>query len=77
MLNTIRKSIGSSLSLSEKVFILAEWLKKKMHQVNYLKPRPKTCHFLIEIKLLLYIRGQLNNGSYSYWVEEDGKKNKG
>ena len=30
----------------------------------------KICRFLIEIEFLLYI----NNGTYLYWVEEDGKK---
>ena len=40
-----------------------------MHQVNYLKPRPKT--------FTIYKRAKLNNSSYLYWVEEDGKKIKG
>ena len=46
------KKLCSPLIATEKVLVLAERLKKKMHQVIYIKVQLKTFHFLIEIKYL-------------------------
>ena len=45
-----RKKLCSPLLIGEKVLVLVERLKKKMHQVLYLKARLKIFHFSTEIK---------------------------
>ena len=39
--------------LGEKVLVLAERLKRRIHQKNYIKQQLKIFHILIEIKVLL------------------------
>ena len=38
--------IRSQLEIGEKVLVLAERLKKKMHLTHYIKTQQKTCRFL-------------------------------
>ena len=45
-----RKKLRSPLLIGEKVLVLAERLKKKMHQVLYIKVRLKIFHFSTEMK---------------------------
>ena len=46
------KKLRSPLTVGEKVVVLAERLRKKMHQVVFTKARPKTFLFLTEKKYL-------------------------
>ena len=84
MLNTIGKSIGekktlrSPLNLSEKVFVLAERLKKKDAPSKLFKASTENMPFFNRNRIFtIYKRAKLNNGNYLNWVEEDGKKIKG
>ena len=45
-----------------------------MHLIICIKHLQTTSHFLIDIEFLLFIRVKLNNGTFLYWLEEDGKK---
>ena len=47
-----RKKLCSPLTVGEKVLVLAERLRKKMHRVIYTKAQPKTFHFSTEKKYL-------------------------
>ena len=68
----------SPLNLSEKVFVLAERLKKKDAPSKLFKALTENMPFLNRSRIFtIYKRAKLNNGSYLYWVEEDGKKIKG
>ena len=49
-LNSRRKQVREPFTIGERVLVLAERLKKRMHQAVYLKAQPKTFHFLIEMK---------------------------
>ena len=68
----------SPLNLSEKVFVLAERLKKKDAPSKLFKASTENMPFVKRNRIFtIYKRAKLNNGSYLYWVEEDGKKIKG
>ena len=68
----------SPLNLSEKVFVLAERLKKKDVPSKLFKASTENMQFLNRNRIFtMYKRTKLNNGSYSYWIEEDVKKIKG
>ena len=46
-----------------------------MLQVIYIRLQLTIYHFLTETsKRAIYKRAKLNNGTYLYWVDEDGKK---
>ena len=65
----------SPLNLSEKVFVLAERLKKKDAPSKLLKASTKNMSIFNRNRIFtIYKRVKLNNGSYLYWVEKDGKK---
>ena len=57
-INRRKRTLRSPLILSEKAFVLAERLKKKDTPSKLFKASTETCHFLIEIIFLLYIRGR-------------------
>ena len=66
------------MNLSEKVFVLAERLKKKDAPSKIFKASTKSMSFLNRNRIFtIYKRAKLNNDSYLYWVEEDVKKIKG
>ena len=66
------------MNLSEKVFVLAERLKKKDAPSKLFKASTKNMPFLNRNRIFfIYKRVKLNNGNYLYWVEEDGKEIKG
>ena len=65
----------SPLNLSEKVFVLAERLKKKDRPSKLFKASTENMPFFNRNRIFsVYKRAKLNNDSYLYWVEEDGKK---
>ena len=63
----------SPLNLSEKVFVLAERLKKKDAPSKLFKASTENMPYFNRNRIFtIYKRAKLNNGSYLYWVEEDG-----
>ena len=72
-----KRTLRSPLNLSEKVFVLAERLKKKDAPSKLFKASTENTSFFNRNRIFtIYKRVKLNNGSYLYWVEEDGKKTK-
>ena len=57
-----KRTLRRFLNLDEKVLVLAERLKKKDAPGN------------LSGIFTIYKRANLNNGTYLYWVEKDGKK---
>ena len=65
----------SPLNLDEQVLVLAERLKKRDAPGNLYKASTENTSFFNRSQILtIYKRAKLNNGTYLYWVEEDGKK---
>ena len=70
-----KRKLRSPLSLNEKVLVFAERLKKKDAPGNLYKAFTDNMPFFNrDIIFTVYKRAKLNNGTYLYWVEEDGKK---
>ena len=70
-----KRKLRSSLNVNEKVLILAERLKKKDAPSNLYKPSTDNIPFFNRNRIFtIYKRVKLNNGTYLYWVEENGKK---
>ena len=70
-----KRTLRSPLNLDEKVLVLAVRLKKKDVPGNLYKASTKNMPFLNRNRIFnIYKRAKLNNGTFLYWVEEDGKK---
>ena len=70
-----KRTLRSPLKLDEKVLVLAERLKTKDAPGNLYKASTKNMPFLKRNRIFnIYKRATLNNGTFLYWVEEDGKK---
>ena len=70
-----KRTLRSPLHLSEKVFVMAERLKKKDAPRKLFKASTENKPFFNRNQIFtIYKRVKLNNGSYLYWVEVDGKK---
>ena len=70
-----KRKLRSPLNVNEKVLILAERLKKKDVLGNLYKPSTDNIPFFNRNRIFtIYKRVKLNNGTYLYWVEENGKK---
>ena len=70
-----KRTLRSPLNLDKKVLVLAERLKKKEVPRNLYKASTNNMPFFNrDIIFSIYKRARLNNGTYLYWVEEDGKK---
>ena len=70
-----KRTLRSPLNLDEKVLVLAERLKKKDAPGNLYKASTENMPFFNRNRIFtIYKRAKLNNGTYLYWVEEDGKK---
>ena len=70
-----KRTLRSLLNLDEKAFVLAERLKKKDAPGNLYKVSTDNMSFFNRDRIFtIYQRAKLNNGTYLYWVEEDGKK---
>ena len=71
-------TLRSLLNLDEKVLLLAERLKKKDAPGNLYKTSTDNMPFFNRDRIFtIYKRAKLNNGTYLYRVEEDGKKTNG
>ena len=61
--------------LDEKVLVLAERLKKKDAPGKIFKSTTDNIPYFNRKRIFtIYKRAKLNNGSYLYWIEEDGQK---
>ena len=70
-----KRTLRSRLNLDEKVLVLTERLKKKDAPGNLYKASTDNMSFFDrDIIFTIYKRAKLNNGTYLYWVKEDGKK---
>ena len=70
-----KRKLRSPLNLDEKVLVLAERLKKKGTPGNLYKASTDNIPFFNRNQIFtIYKRVKLNNGTYLYWVEENGKK---
>ena len=70
-----KRKLRSPLNLDKKVLVLAERLKKKDAPGNLYKASTDNMSFFNRDRIFtIYKRAKLNNGTYLYWVEEDGKK---
>ena len=65
----------SPLNLDEKILVLAERLKKKDTRGNLYQASTDNMPFFNRNRTYTtYKRAKLNNETFLYWVEEDGKK---
>ena len=70
-----KRTLRSPLNLDEKVLVLAERLKRKDAPGNLYEVSTENMLFFNRDRIFtIYRRAILNNGTYLYWVEEDGKK---
>ena len=68
-------TLRSQLNLNEKVLVLAERLRKKDVPGNLYKASTENMPFFNRNRIFtIYKTAKLNNGTYLYWVEEEGKK---
>ena len=68
-----KTKLRSPLSLDEKVLVLAERLKKKDTSGNLYKASTDNISFFNRNRIFtIYKRIKLNDGTYLYWVEENG-----
>ena len=70
-----KRTLRSLLHLDEKVLVLAERLKKKDAPGKTFKSTTDNIPYFNRKRIFtIYKRAKLNNGSYLYWIEEDGQK---
>ena len=70
-----KRKLRRPLNVNEKVLILAERLKKKDAPSNLYKSYTDNIPFFNRNRIFtIYKRVKLNNGTYLYWVEENGKR---
>ena len=70
-----KRKLRSPLNLDERVLVLAERLKKKDALGNLYKASTDNIPFFNRNRIFtIYKRAKLNNDTYLYWVEENGKK---
>ena len=70
-----KKKLRSPLNLGEKVLVFAERLKKKDVPGKLYKVSTDNRPFFNRDRIFTICkRAKINNGTYLYWVEEEGKK---
>ena len=70
-----KRKLRSPLNLDEEVLVSAERLKKKDAPRNLYKASTENMLLFNRNRIFtIYKRAKLNNGTYLYWVEADGKK---
>ena len=70
-----KRTLRKPLNLGQKVLVFAERLKKKDTPGNLYKASIDNMSFFNRDRIFtIYKRAKLNNGTYLYWVEEDGEK---
>ena len=68
-----KTKLRSPLNLDEKILVLAERLKKKDAPGNFCKASTDNISFFNRNQIFtIYKRIKLNDGTYLYWVEENG-----
>ena len=72
-----KRTLRDPLNLDVKVLVLAERLKKKWSTNSYKASTESIPFFNRNHIFTIYKTAKLENGTYLYWVEEDGKKIKG
>ena len=73
-----KKTLWSPLNLAEKVLLLAERLRKKDTPGTLHKSSTENMPYFYRNRIFTnYKRVKLENGTYLYWLEEDGEKVKG
>ena len=73
-----KKRLRRPLNIHEKVLVLAERLKKKDAPGNLYKASTENKPFFNRKRIFtIYKRVKLNNGTFLYWIEENGKKIEG
>ena len=73
-LNRRKRELKSPLNLDERVLVLAERLKKRDAPGNFYKASTDNILLFNRNRIFtIYKRAKLNNGTYLYWVEENGK----
>ena len=69
-----KRTLWSPLNLDKKVLVLTERVKKKDAPGNLYKVSTENMPFFNRNRIFTrYKRVKLNNGTYLYWVEDDGK----
>ena len=73
-----KTTLRSPLNLTEKVLVLAERLRKNNAPGRLYKSSTENMPFFNRNRICtIYKRAKLENGTYLYWLEEDGQKVKG
>ena len=73
-----KKRLRSPLNIDKKVLVLAERLKKKDAPGNIYKASTENIPFYNRKKIFtIYKRAKLNDGTFLYRIEENGKKIEG
>ena len=73
-----KKQLRSPLNLGEKVLVLAERIRKKDAPGSLFKASTENRPFFNREHIFtIYKRSKLNNGSYLYWLAENGRKVEG
>ena len=70
-----KRTLRSLFYLDKKVLVLAERLKKKDAPGKIFKSTTDNIPYFKRNRIFtIYKRTKLSNGSYLYWIEEDGQK---
>ena len=70
-----KRKLRNPFNLDENVLVLPEILKKKDAPGNLYEDSTDNIPFFNRNRIFtIYKRAKLNNDTYLYWVEEDGKK---
>ena len=73
-----KKTLRSPLNLTEKVLVLAERLRKKDAPGRLYKGSTENVPFFYRNRIFtIYKRAKLENGTFLYWLDQDGQKVKG
>ena len=73
-----KKALRTSFNLTEKVLGLAERLRKKDAPGRLCQSSTENMPFFTRNKIFtIYKRVKLENGTFLYWLDEDGQKVKG
>ena len=73
-----KKTLRSPLNLTEKALLLAKRLRKKDAPGRLYKSSTENMPYFNRNRIFtIYKLAQIENGTYLYWLEEDGQKVKG
>ena len=73
-----KKALRSPFNLTEKVLVSAERLRKKDAPGRLYQSSTENMPFFTRNRIFtIYKRAKLENGTFLYWLDEDGQKVKG